>query len=152
MSDGGRKFRYRLEPLVKLRSAERDALKAELERAADEVDRKAAECDLLARAIDRAEGELRALCRGGAELPLDAHQRLQLYLRRQRELRGAKQRELDAAALVVERKLSELQLKLQDTKALESHRERKRRQFDDTQLRALMSAADERWLARKRDR
>ena len=151
MSDGGRKFTYRLEALVKLRSAERDALKTDLERANDAVESKARECDDLKRAIELAESALRALYRAGSELPLDGQQRLQLYLKQQRELRGAKQRELEEASRAMMRVLSELELKVQDTKALESHRERKQRQFDEQELRLNLNAADEQWMRRKRD-
>lgn len=150
MSERERPFHYRLEPLARLRAAERDALKAELERAAGEVDRKARERDRVARGIERAEEDLRALRHGGAHLSVDAQLRVQRYLQQQRELKAARQRELDEAARVVEVKLGELQLKLQDTKALENHRERQRRQFDEVQLRGALNTADERWLGRKR--
>jgi hypothetical protein len=151
MSEGERKFRYRLEALIRLRAAERDALKTALERAAEEVERRSRACEAVARAIELAESELRALYRDGADLPLDGQLRLQLYLKQQRAIRTAKQREVDEASRAMHLALSELELKLQDTKALESHRERKRQQFDEIQARAAMHTADEQWLRLKRD-
>jgi hypothetical protein len=151
MSERERKFRYRLESVIKLRAAERDALKGDLERANAAVESKARECDALREAIELAESELRALYRSGAELPLDGQLRLQAYLKQQRELRRARQRELEEASRAMMRVLSELELKVQDTKALESHRARKRRQFDEQQMRVIMNAADEQEMRRKRD-
>jgi chaperonin cofactor prefoldin len=150
MSERERRVRYRLEPLARLRTAEGDALKAELEHAADEVGRKERERDYVARGIERAEEDLRALRRGGALLSVDAQLRVQSELRQQLERRPARQRELDEAARSFEVKLGELRLKLQDSRALENHRGRQRRAFDEAQLRAALNAADERWLGRKR--
>ena len=148
---GERKFRYRLESVIKLRAAERDALKGDLERANDAVERKARECDALKATIEGAERELRALYASGAELRLDGQLRLQAYLKQQRELRRARQTELEEASRAMMRVLSELELKVQDTKALENHRARKRRQFDEQEMRIVMNAADEQEMRRKRD-
>ena len=151
MSGQERKFKYRLESLVKLRSAERDALKNDVERASGEVQKRTRERDDIERTIELAEDELRALYRGGADLSLDAQSRLQLYLRQQRGLRSAKQRELEEATRVMQAVLCALELKVQDTKALEKHRDRQRRQFDDVQTRVTLHAADEQWLRRKQE-
>jgi len=148
---GERKFRYRLESVIKLRAAERDVLKGDLERANDAVERKARECDALKATIEGAERELRALYASGAELRLDGQLRLQAYLKQQRELRRARQTELEEASRAMMRVLSELELKVQDTKALENHRARKRRQFDEQEMRIIMNAADEQEMRRKRD-
>ena len=147
-----RSFKYRLESLVKLRAAERDALKTDMARAAERVEKKARECADIAREVELAESELRTLNRSGAELSLDGQLRLQLYLKQRREKRAAKQRELDEVSRAMELVLAQLQLKVQDTKALESHRDRKRRQFDEGQARASLHAADEQWMRRRRDR
>jgi len=144
------KFKYRLDALIKLRAAERDVLKIDVERAFGEVERKTRERDSIARSIRLAEEELRSLCRSGAELQLENQLRLQLYLRQQWEMRSAKQSELDEAARVASLVVAQLDLKLKDTKALESHRERKRRQFDGEQLRVAMNVADEQWSRCKR--
>jgi hypothetical protein len=146
-----RRFTYRLESLIRLRTAERDALRTDVERATGAYQSKARECQNLSRAIELAEGELRALYRSGSELPLDGHARLQVYLKQQRELRRAKQVELEDASRAMDRAIAALELKLQDTKALESHRARKRRQFDEQETRLELNAADEQWLRRKRD-
>jgi flagellar export protein FliJ len=151
MSEREARFKYRLEPLISLRSAERDALQEEMRRAAGEVERRTHECEDLSREIASAEGALRNALRSGASIAIDEQMRLQSYLDGRRRAREAKQRELEAASLEMHRVLDRLTAKQRDAKALEKHRDRKRRQFDLEQSRLALKAADDQWLRRKRD-
>jgi hypothetical protein len=144
------KFKYRLETLIRLRSAERDALKTEVERALSEVQMKTSERESITRSIRLAEEELRSRCCSGVELDLENQRRVQLYLRQQWEKQRTKQLEVQEAARAASSLVSQLDLKLKDAKALENHRERKRRQFDGERLRVAMNAADEQWAHRRR--
>jgi flagellar export protein FliJ len=147
-----RKFAYRLEALIRLRSAERDAAGAQAAEAAREVEQRSRECDALVHGIERAEGELRALCASGASIAVDAQLRLQAYLHAERQRLRDKRRELDEANQRMARRRAELQERSRDARALELHRERKRVAFDLERQRAAHHAADESWLARRKDK
>jgi flagellar biosynthesis chaperone FliJ len=149
MSEREARFAYRLETLIRLRSAERDAASAAAAQAAREVERRSRECDAIVHAIEGAEAELRALCASGESIAVDAQLRLQLYLRAERQRHRDKRHELGEATKVMDRLSTELQERSRDARALELHRERKRRAFDVDQQRASLNAADEQWLARK---
>jgi flagellar biosynthesis chaperone FliJ len=149
VSGAERRFRYRLDSLIRLRSAERDALSGEAARAAREVQDRARECEELAQAVELAERMLRTLRRDGASISVDEELRLQSYLGLHRRQREAKQRELDQASRSMEKALAELQAKQRDARALESHRERQRRRFDEQAARVALNGADEQWLRKK---
>jgi hypothetical protein len=53
MSEREPRFKYRLEPLIGLRSAERDALQDEMRRASGEVEKRTREFEELSRAVAR---------------------------------------------------------------------------------------------------
>jgi hypothetical protein len=146
------KFEYRLEALIRLRSAERDAAKASAAQAAREVELRSRECDAIGHSIEHAEGELRALCASGASIAIDEQMRLQAYLRQERARHKAKRRELGEAVQNMARLSNEAQTRSRDTRALELHRDRKRRAFDVDRQRAALNAADELWLARRKDK
>jgi len=150
MSEHERRFKYRLDPLISLRSAERDALQGEMRRAAEELDRRTREFEDLARDIGSLESALRELLRSGASIAVDEQLRLQGYLEQRRREREAKQRALDEASRAMHRVLEQLTAKQRDAKALEKHRDRKREQFDQAQSRLAIKAADDQWLRRKR--
>ena len=152
MSEREPRFRYRLEPLAKLRAAERDALVVEAARAAREVERRSSEHERIGRRVERAEWALRTLNRGGAEIRVDEQLRLRGYLRLQRDERERAGHELAGALREQNRVLAALQDKQRDAKALETHRERKLRRFDEERARASAKAADERWLQRRERR
>jgi hypothetical protein len=149
MSEREPKFAYRLEALIRLRSAERDALKAPMQEAAREVERRSRECEEILRAIERGEAELRALLASGASIAVDEQLRVQAYLGAERARHAAKRRELAEAIERSTRLMSELAARSRDTRALELHRQRKRREFDEEAGRALLNAADAQWLARR---
>src|SRR5262245_12300714 len=151
MSDRERRFRYRLDPLIRLRSAERDALKGDVRRAAEEVDRRTSEVERVSREVSEAEGELRAALRSGAAIAVDEQMRLQAYLKQRRAQRVAKQRELDQATLAMSRVLEELISKQRDAKTLEKHRDRQQRQFEQTESRVALNAADDQWLRKRKE-
>ncbi len=152
MSGRETRFAYRLDTLIRLRSAERDAASAAAAQAAREVEQRSRECDAIVHAIERAEGELRALCASGESIAIDAQLRLQFYLRAERQRQRDKRRELDEATKVMDRLSTELQARSRDARALELHRERKRRAFDVERQRASLNAADEQWLAARKDK
>ena len=143
--------KYRLDPLISLRSAERDALQDEMRRAAGEVEKRTRECEDLLRDISSVEGALRKALRSGASIAVDEQLRLQGYLDGRRRAREAKQRELDQATVEMHRVLEQLTAKQRDAKALEKHRDRKRQQFDLEQSRLALKVADDQWLRRKRE-
>ena len=149
MSD--KPFRYRLQPLIGLRSAERDALQGDMRRAAAEVEKRGGELEQLSREIVAAEGRLRGLLADGASIAVDEQLRLQGYLDSCRKRREAKRRELDEASQALHRVLEQLLAKQREAKTLEKHRERQRRDFDQAQARLAHRAADELWLRRKRE-
>jgi flagellar export protein FliJ len=151
MSDRERRFQYRLEPLIRLRSAERDVLKGEMRQAAEEVEKRTREVEQVSREVQAAESELRAALRSGAAIAVDEQQRLQGYLKQRREQREAKQRSLDAASQAMFQVIERLNAKQQDTRALEKHRERQRRQFDQAEARVALNSADDQWLRKRRE-
>ena len=151
MSDRERRFTYRLDPLIKLRAAERDALKGEVRRAAEEVHRRTEAVEQVARDVVAAEGALRAALRSGAAIAIDEQQRLQAYLKQRRVQREARQRELDDATVAMNRVLEQLNSKQRDTRTLEKHRDRQRKQFDQTESRVALNAADDQYLRRRRE-
>jgi flagellar export protein FliJ len=144
-------FRYRLQPLIGLRSAERDALQGEMRRAAAEVENRTRECEELGRDIVAAERRLRGLLADGASIAVDEQLRLQGYLDSCRRRRDLKRRELDEASQALHRVLEQLLAKQREAKALEKHRDRQRRDFDQAQARLALRAADEDWMRRKRE-
>jgi hypothetical protein len=147
----GRGFTYRLESLIKLRSAERDSMRSDLQRAIACAEQRAKERDALTAAIARAELEVRALRASGGSIFPDSELRLHDYLAQQRKLREAKQREVDEAEREVHKAMSALEVKLQDVKALEKHRSRQHRRFEEDAVRAGFNAADDQWMRRKRE-
>jgi hypothetical protein len=152
MSERSRKFAYRLEALIRLRGAERDALKASRTQAAREVEKRSRECDDIGHAIQQAEWALRALLRSGESIAVDEQLRLQAYLQEERRRHKAKRKDLDEAVLTMSRVSAELAARQRDAKALELHKERKRRQFDESELRASLNAADDVWLSQHKKR
>ena len=146
MSEREPRFKYRLDPLARLRAGVRDALKAEAAQAAREVELRAMEMERLGRELERVEGELRALRSRGGELAVDAELRAQGYLAAHRERLLGKRRELEAARGKADEARSRLQLKQRDARALERHRDRQRREYDIVRGRSATRAADEQWL------
>jgi flagellar export protein FliJ len=148
MTDREPRFKYRLDPLMRLRASERDVLRTEALQAAQEVKQRSRELDEIGRTISHAEDALRALVTGGAEIAVDAQLRMQGYLNQQREGQAHKRRELELA----ERKESGVRSKLldkqRDAKALELHKDKQRRQFDAVRGQSLIKSADDEWLIR----
>jgi flagellar biosynthesis chaperone FliJ len=149
MSERERTFAYRLERLLTLRGAEREALRAPVAAAAQEVERREHELQAIAGGIRRVESGLRAV-RGGERIAVDEHLRLQVFLKRERRLEQTKRDELDQAQRTLTRAVDELQAKHRDARALQSHKERSRRRHDDAQARVALKEADDAWLARKK--
>jgi flagellar biosynthesis chaperone FliJ len=119
--------------------------------AAAEVEKRTRECEELLRDIGAAEGRLRGLLADGTSIAVDEQLRLQAYLDSRRRQREAKSRELDEASRAMHRVLEQLLAKQREAKALEKHRERQRREFDQAQARLAHKAADDQWLRRKRE-
>ena len=149
MSERARRFAYRLERLLTLRGAEREALRAPVAAAAAEVERREREAAALTDGIRRVEEALRSL-RGGERIAVDEQLRLQAWLRRERQLEQAKRAEVDAALNALARVAGELQDKHRETKVLESHKDRSRRRHEDAAARAALKSADDAWLARRK--
>jgi hypothetical protein len=149
MSDREQPFKYRLDPLMRLRASERDVLRAEALQAAQEVQQRTRELEEIARTIRRTEVVLRALVTDGSEIAVDAQLRVQRYLSLQREGEARKRRELQAAEQKESGVLSKLQLKQRDTKALELHKDKQLRQFEILRGRSTIKAADDRWLLQR---
>jgi flagellar biosynthesis chaperone FliJ len=152
MSERSRAFAYRLEALIRLRGAERDAAKASRAQAALEVEKRSRECDDIRQAIQQAEWGLRALLRSGESIAVDEQMRLQAYLQEERGRHKAKRHELDEAMQSMSRLSAELAARQRAAKALELHKERKRRQFDESELRSSLNATDDLWLAQRKRR
>jgi flagellar export protein FliJ len=150
MNEREPRFEYRLEALAQLRSAEREALKAEALQAANVVEARTREYRSLSEGISRAEASLRDGYRSGASISVDAEMRMRRYISELCERRGIKRRELDEATRLFRRALGELASKRKDAKALERHRERKQRRFEEEQVRRTIKANDELWLCRYR--
>jgi flagellar biosynthesis chaperone FliJ len=149
MMDADRKFIYRLEALIRLRGAERDAAGAEATQAKREVERRARECDEIGQAIALLEALLREQRAGGRAISVDEQVRTQDYLRLRRAVLEGKQRELADASRTMLRLLGEFQKKRQEARTLEKHRERQRSRFTQTHARAALTTADDQWLRRK---
>jgi len=152
MSLRERKFKYRLDSLLGLLSAERDAAAFEARRARGEVEAKQRDLDLVSRTIESAQADLRCLYRNGADLSVARQIGLHEYLSVQRERSVGAQRQLADAEHSAERAAMAVEAKARDAAVLEKHRARVLRRIDADAARAALTAADEHWLGRKRPR
>ena len=146
MTEREQRFKYRLDPLMRLRANERDVLRAEALEAAKEVQQRARELEEIGRTIERTEGALRALVASGSEIPVDAQLRMQSYLSQQRESHARKRHELASAERKETGVLSRLQVKQRDARALELHKDKQRREFETVRGRSMIKSADDQWL------
>jgi hypothetical protein len=146
MSDREPRFKYRLDPLMRLRASERDVLRTEALQAAQEVQQRSRELEEIGRTIERTELAQRSLVADGSEIAVDAQLRTQSYLRLQREAQARKRRELETAERKESDVLSKLLLKQRDAKALELHKDKQRRQFETVLGRSMIKSADDQWL------
>jgi len=146
MSDRELRFKYRLDPLMRLRASERDVLKAEAAEAAQEVSQRTRELEEIRRTIEGTEAALRALAADGSEISVDERLRMQSYLSLQREGEKRKRRELESAEQKESGVRAKLQLKQRDAKALELHKDKQLRQFEAVRGRSMIKSADDQWL------
>jgi flagellar export protein FliJ len=146
MSEREQRFKYRLDPLIRLRANERDVLRAEALQAAKEVQQRTRELEDIGRTIEHTEGALRGLVASGSEISVDAQLRMQSYLSQQRESQARKRRELTSAEQKETGVLSRLQVKQRDAKALELHKDKQRREFETVRGRSMIKSADDQWL------
>lgn len=152
MSEREPRFKYRLDPLARLRAAQRDAARAEAARATRELELHMQEGDAIAQRMQAAQDAVRESSRRGAAIRPDEQLRMREYLHRQRDQQAAKAHEVEHARLEQARALAALQGAHQTSKALNLHRERMRGQFEQHRKRAAANAADDRWLARRAKR
>lgn len=143
------RFHYRLDPLVRLRTAQRDAAQAEVARATREVEARLRESEALGRQIEGAHDAMRAANRRGGVIRADEQLRLRDYLHWQRDLLAAKEREVERLREALARALAALHEMRRSAKALELHRGRVRTQFEQRRQRAAAHDADDRWLGRR---
>ena len=147
--DAKRRFVHRLDPLMKLRAAERDALTVSAAAALREADQRTHEWQAAARSVARAEAALRELRASGRRLAPDQELRLLGYIAAERSRQDAALGRRDQAVQAAAGVRSELEGKQRDVKALERHRSRERSRLDEHERSAAQKASDDAWLARR---
>ena len=100
---------------------------------------------MLAR-VQSTEGEIRALDRAGAGIPIERRRVLAAYLQQQYALAGERGEAAARAQRLFEQILAQRQANQQRVRALEHHEEREHARHDGEQVRAGLRDADELWL------
>jgi hypothetical protein len=150
MSERETRFRYRLDPLARLRAAQAESARAAAARAAAEVEACASECAAAAQRVQSTSQGMREGARRGETIRLEELLRLRAYLQRVLEEQAARERELEEARRTQACLLETLQALRREEEALGRHRTRLEGEFVGRQQRAAANRADERWLTRRR--
>lgn len=147
--NGGRRFRYQLESLLRKREAESDQLRHEQTEAQLRVDNGERDLKTVESAIGHTETRLRLLGREGAAIDPDAQTRLRAYLKMLCVDREKKREKLES----LRREYDDIGVRLrtvrEGVKALEKHRDGRRADFDADWRRRDQATADELWLMRR---
>jgi len=146
--DSERRFTYRLESLMRLRAAERDAAAMRKMLAERALERCLNQCDEIMRSVVRVENELRKRRAGGQAIAVDEELRAQRYLEMRRKELDVRRSSLVQARRELAQRTDELDNKRRDAKALEKQRHRMKARFVEDEMRAALKAADEQWLRR----
>ncbi len=145
-------FRYGLQALLRKRSAELDALKAELAAAKVQVAEQTSALEHRSAELADLEQYQRTSSREGAAIDVDSRMRLHLNLSE-----AIAQRQLQAARLSQAREhedqiMDQLREARQALEILERHRERTAAQFDTEQVRQAQLATDDLYLSNRQAR
>jgi len=145
----GKKFRYSLESMLKVRQLERDtiaqqeasarAVLQQQERAAQEIQGRIAVTEI----------EIRSLSGVNTRIEPDREMRLRVYLDHARDELKAKMVEVEQANHVHQQLAKQLSRARQGIKALERHREHKAEEHFTEWQRAEQKGSDDLWLLRR---
>jgi|GEM_PF-5860125 len=141
-------FRYPMDPILKQYEWEIDTLKAELMTLNQALNGRLTEMQALTQCVHAAEQEILDICRENVIIERGRKTIVEIYLRDQRVRVVEKQHEINQARALAERVFIQLSKKKQAQRAIEKHRERKKKEFDAEAIRREALEADELWLAK----
>lgn len=140
-------FGYKLEPLLKKRQWELDALRIQFAEANAAREQRHAEFRRLNETVLRLEEELRTLlARGAIDRERVAAQRR--FAEYQLELRANKVREVEQCDIVCEQIMARIESAKRATDGLERHKDKMRRQYEQVLGKRELIEADNAWLLR----
>lgn len=143
-----KRFHYPLDAMLRHIEWEIEALKSELATLNQVLAAQVKELEQLGDAVRAVEREILDICKENAIIDRDRKTIAELYLR-DRQLRAdEKLQEVEQTRALVDQVYQQLSKKKQSHRALEKHRERKKRDFDAEGMRLAALEADELWLAR----
>lgn len=147
MGNNGKRFRYSMDPLLKVRRWDADIAKAEEIRALHDVNERARETREIGESIAGVEASIRETYQGGA---INAQWCISLsrFLECRRQDFSGKQDELRKAENAHEQVRYKLHTAKQGVLTLEKHREGKRAEHELDAQREEQKSADDLWLQR----
>lgn len=145
-----RGFRYGLEPLLKQRRWEQELAAAQERGARQALERRVADARRAEQELRGAEGRLREARRAGAPIDARSHEATSLYLVRLREALRTSANEAARAGEAHERTRQGLLRSLQAVRALEKHRDNRRREHERERRTLAEQRQDELWLTGRR--
>jgi hypothetical protein len=148
--DPVRIFRYRLAAALRKESWEGAILGIEVTRARKVFEEKQKRHDEVLGIIARTEADLRELYLEDQQIPLERRRILELFLRHQHAVAKLRQQEAAQAEAVYGQAMAQLQSKRRAIRAMENHRERRRREHNASEIRIAIKAQDDLWLLRRR--
>lgn len=145
--DRAKPFGYKLEPLLKKRQWELDALRAQFAEANTAREQRRGELRRLSETLGQLEEGLRVLLGRGAidRERLTAQRR---YAEYQRELRANKAREAERCDIACEQIMTRVESAKRAADGLERHKDRMRRQYEQVLGKRELIEADNAWLLR----
>jgi chromosome segregation ATPase len=149
---GGGKFRYSLNALLRKRRSEFDTVMAELAEASAQRERRRQELGRDRASLQGLEDLQRTLCRQGHVIDVDARMRVHLCIHAAVVQVNERIKELERADARFETLLGRVSAARQAVRALEDHRDSRRRLFDAACMRRDHAIADELYLANQQSR
>lgn len=151
MDNPDKRFRYRMEPLLKARQWDLDVAKADEARARTVVRERAEASERVQRAIVEVEATIRQAYTAGASIDADRHQRLTILLKTRRSELQERLLELQQAEKLHEQTQRQVQRVKQGVLTLEKHKEGQKSERDQDLFRHEQKQMDDLWLLRRRD-
>lgn len=150
MDNPDKQFRYRMEPLLKVRQWDLDVAKADEVRAHAVVKERAEASERVQRAIVELEAAIRLAYTAGASIDADRHQRLTVLLKTRRTEYQERLAELQQAEKMHEQTRRQVQRVKQGVLTLEKHKEGQQAERDQDRFRHEQKQLDDLWLLRRR--
>lgn len=146
----GARFRYALETLLKQRRSEQDASAARERSAQRALEGHVEDARRAQDALAGIEGALREARCAGAPIDARQHEAAALYLARMREALRVKARQTEKAQELHEQTREQLLRSVQSVRALERHRDNRRREHQRERASLAEQKQDELWLTGRR--